>query len=102
MSHIFIKESVTSKKKTFEDDFSNDKKYRSVKDHCHYTYHCRGPVHVICNLKHSIPKEILVVFHNGSNHEYHFIINELAKEFEGEFNCLEEDTNKFISKTKRS
>ena len=27
-----------------------------------------------------IPKEILVVFHNGSTFDYHFIIKELAKE----------------------
>ena len=32
-----------------------------------------------------IPKEIHMIFHNGSNYDYHFIIEELAKEFEGEF-----------------
>ena len=35
-----------------------------------------------------MPKEIAVVFHNGSNYDYPFIINELAKEFKGQFNCL--------------
>ena len=42
----------------------------------------------ICNLKYSILREIPVVFRNGSSYDYHFIIKELAKEFEGEFNCL--------------
>ena len=41
-----------------------------------------------------IPKEILVVFHNGSNYDYHFIIKELTKGSEVEFNCLEENTGK--------
>ena len=37
----------------------------------------------ICNLKYSVTKDILVVFHNGSNYDYHFIIKELTKEIEG-------------------
>ena len=42
-------------------------------------------------------KEIPVVFHNGSAYNYHFIINELAEEFEGEFGCLGENTGKYIT-----
>ena len=34
------------------------KKYRRVRDHCHYTANYRGPLHNIYNLKHSIPKEV--------------------------------------------
>ena len=34
------------------------------------------------------PREIPVVFHNGSSYDYHFIINGLAEEFEGDFECL--------------
>ena len=30
-----------------------------------------------------------MVFHSRSNYEYYFIIKELAKEFEGQFSCLE-------------
>ena len=30
----------------------------------------------------SIPKEIAIVFHNGSKYDYHFIIKELAEEVE--------------------
>ena len=36
-----------------------------------------------------------MVFDNGRNHDYHFIIKELAKEFEGEFNCLGKITEKY-------
>ena len=43
-----------------------------------------------------IPKEIPVVFHNGSTYNYHFIIKELVKEFEGNFECLGENTEKYI------
>ena len=39
--------------------------------------------------------EIRVVFHNGSNYGYHFIIKELANEFEGQFEYLEKNTEKY-------
>ena len=44
-----------------------------------------------------MPKEIPVVFHNGSTYDYHFIIKQLAKEFTGKFNCLGENTAKYIT-----
>ena len=67
-----------------------------VKDHFHYTGKYRGDAHDICNLRYKIPKEIPVVFHNGSAYDYHFIIKELAEEFEGQFECLGENTEKYI------
>ena len=48
-------------------------------------------------MRYKIPKEIPVVFHNGSTYDYHFIIKELVKEFEGNFECLEENTEKYIT-----
>ena len=36
-----------------------------------------------------------MVFHNGLNYDYHFIIKEIAKTFEKEFNCLGENTKKY-------
>ena len=73
------------------------KKNFKVKDHCHYAGKYRGAAHDICNLRYKIPKEILIVFHNGSTYDYHFIIKELAEEFEGEFECLGENTKKYIT-----
>ena len=64
---------------------NNDKKQQKVRDHCHYTGKYRGAAHNICNLRYKVPKEIPVVFHNGSTYDYHFIIKELVKEFEGNF-----------------
>ena len=75
----------------------NNKKYHKVGDHCHYTGRYRGSRHDICNLRYKIPKEIPVVFHNGSTDDYHFIIKELAEEFEGKFECLGENTEKYIT-----
>ena len=37
------------------------------------------------------------MFHNGSTYDYHFIIREVAEEFEGEFECLGENTEKYIT-----
>ena len=48
-------------------------------------------------MRYKVPKEIPVVFHNGTTYDYHFIIKELAKEFEGNFECLGENTEKFIT-----
>ena len=76
-------------------EFSNDdKKNYKVRDHCHDT---GNAAHNICNIRYKVPKEIPVVFHNGSTYDYHFIIKELAKEFEGNFDCLGENTEKYIT-----
>ena len=46
-----------------------DKKNYKVTGHCHYTGKYRGAAHNICNLRYKIPKEIPVVFHNGSTYD---------------------------------
>ena len=63
--------------------FAKDKNDRKVRDHCHYTGKYRSAAHSICNLKFNVPNEIPVVFHNGSNYDYHFIIKALANDFQG-------------------
>ena len=78
-------------KKRFSTDDNNKR------DHCHYTGKYRGAAHDICNVRYKIPKEIPVVFHNGSTYDYHFIIKELAEEYEEEFECLGENTEKYIT-----
>ena len=86
-------------KEEFENKYMKSKKYRKVKDHCHYTGEYRGAAHSVCNLKYSVPKNIPIVFHNRSNYDYHFIIKELAEEFKKPFTCLEENTEKYIAFT---
>ena len=83
-------------KRIFSTDYNN-KKYYKVKDHCHYTGKYRGAAHDICNLRYKILKEIPIVIHNGSTFDYHFIIRELAEEFEGEFECLGENAERYIT-----
>ena len=72
------------------------KLHDKVKDHCHYSGKFRGAAHNICNSKYKTQKKILVVFHNGSTYDYHFIINQLAKEFKGQLECLE-NTERYIT-----
>ena len=74
-------------------DFNNDK----VRDYCHFTGKYRGAAHNTCNLRYKIPKNIPVIFHNGSTYDYHFIIKELANECEGNFECLGENMEKYIT-----
>ena len=57
----------------------------------------RGAAHNIWNLRYKVPKEIHIVFHNSSTYDYHFIIKELVKEFKGNFECLGENTEKYIT-----
>ena len=38
-----------------------------------------------------------MVFHNCSTYDYHFIIKELEEEFEGQFECLGGNTEKYIT-----
>ena len=52
-------------------------------------------VFVICVTKYL--KRFSVVFHNGSTYDYHFIIEQVAKEFKGNFDCLGENTEKYIT-----
>ena len=85
---------VCKKKFRFND---NNKKCHKVRDHCHYTGKYRGAAHNSCNLNYKASKKIPIVFHNGSTYDYHFIIKELAKEFNGQFECLRENTEEYIT-----
>ena len=57
--------------KRFSTDDDN-KKYHKVRDHCHYTEIYRTAAHSI---------------YNGSTYDYHFMINELVNEIDGQFEC---------------
>ena len=84
----------------FHTDKNNKKEFKlkqKVKDHYHYTGKFRGAAHNICNLRYKIPKEISVVFHNGSTCDYNFIIKQLTKEFKVNFDCLGKNTEKHIT-----
>ena len=72
-------------------------KHYKARDHYHFTGKHRGAAHNISNLRYKIQKDILLVFHNGSKYDYHFIIKELAKEFKGQFESLVEITEKYLT-----
>ena len=61
-------------KEKFEHKYLKDKNHRNVRDYCHYAEEYRGAPHSICNLKYSVPKNIPIIFHSGSNYDYHLII----------------------------
>ena len=71
--------------------------YHKVRDHCHYTRKFRGAAHNICNLRYKVPKNISIVFHNGSTYDYRFVVTKLAEEFKGEFECLRANKEKYIT-----
>ena len=75
--------------------FAHNKNYRKVRHHCHYTGKYRGAAHSICNLKFNVPNEIPALFHNGSDYDYHFVIKELANDFDGQLECLWENKEKY-------
>ena len=73
------------------------KLYKKVRLHFRVIATFREAAHSICNLNYKVPQEIPVKFHNGSKYDYHFIIKELAEKFKGEFECLGENTEKYIN-----
>ena len=79
--------------KGFVDDENNIK----VRNHCHYTDKYRGAAHNTYNLQYKVSKNIPVVFHNGSNYDFPLVIKQLAKDFDGSFNCLGKNTEKYIT-----
>ena len=81
----------------FEDKYAKDKKYCKVRYHCHYASKYKGAAYSICNLKYSIPKETVIILHNGSNYVCHFITKELEQKFKGQFSCLGENTEIYIN-----
>ena len=51
-----------------------------ISSHSFYTGKQRGAAYSIW--KYSVPKNLPIVFHNGSNYDYHFIIKLLAEKLE--------------------
>ena len=72
------------------------KLYHKVRDQCHYTGKFRGAALSICNLSYKVPNEIPVVIHNAG-YDTHFITEQLAEEFDGQFDCIGENMEKYIT-----
>ena len=71
--------------------------YQKARDHCHYTGKFRGAAHSICNLCYKVLIKIHILIHNCSTYDDHFIIKQLLEEFKGKFECLGENTEKYIT-----
>ena len=99
MSIMKCKKFVTYAKENHVDknDENAFKLYHKVRDHCHYTGEFKEVAHSICDLRYKTSKKIPVVFHNCSTYHYHFIISQLARYFDGQLECLGENTEKYIT-----
>ena len=86
-------------KEKFQNKYVKGKEYCKVRNHCHCKGEYVGAVHRIYNSKYSVPKKIPIVFYNGSIHDYHFVIKELAKELEKKFTCLGKNVGRYINFT---
>ena len=81
-----MQESVIFAKKNFE-IIRKIKKYRKVRNHCHYTRGYRSTA------------DSIVAFHNGSNYDYHIIVKELAEKLIKKNTCLGQNTEIYITFT---
>ena len=79
-----------------DEDDENYKNRKKVKDHCHYTGKFREAAHSIWNLRYKVPDNIPLIIHNAS-YDTHFIINQLAKEFKGQLDCIGENMKKYVT-----
>ena len=68
-----------------------------IRDYCYHIGEYSGVAHSICNLEYSVPKNIPMVFHNGWNYDYNFIIKKLAEELKKQFTFLGKNTEKYIT-----
>ena len=75
-------------------------KDKKIREHDHYTGKYRGASCQSCNLKEGKSSKIIpVFFHNGSNYDFHFIIEELMK-YEDDYNkvtVLAKNSEEYIS-----
>ena len=67
-----------------------NKNYHAVCAYCHYTGKYRGAAHSMCTLRCKPPNVIPLFFQNESTIDYHFIIKELAENFEDQSKSLGE------------
>ena len=81
-------------RKRFSKKFTNYKNYQKFRDHYNLKCIYRSAAFSICNLRFDMPNKVPVDFQNGSNYDYHFIIQELANKFEGQFQYLAENMEK--------
>ena len=81
----------------YKKEFNTDKNDRNAFNNCHYTKIYGRTANNIGNLRYKISKQIPAVFQNGSTFEYYFIFKELAKDSEGQFEYLGEDSEKYIT-----
>ena len=77
----------------------DSKKSFKIRDYCYYTGEYKGGAHSICNVKYKVTKKIPIVFHNGSNYDYHFITKKLKEEFKKQFTGFGENFEKYITFT---
>ena len=63
---------------------NNEKKINDT-----YTGKYRGAAHSISNLRHKTRKEFLVMFHNGSTYDYHFISKSYWKNLKVDVNVYD-------------
>ena len=75
----------------------SQKNNERVHDHCHYAVQYKPAVYSNCNLTYQIPIEILVGFHIGSKHDYHFKIKQMTQKSEEKFEYLGDKTEKNIT-----
>ena len=77
----------------------DDKNYKKVRDHCHFTGRYRGAAHSLCNPKYRKRNFTPVVFHNLSGYDSHLFIKNLGFS-EGNMECIPNNEERYISFSK--
>ena len=64
---------------------------------CHYTGTYMGAAYTIRNLRYKTLKKIPVVFLDQPDYDYDFTTRELREEYDKQFECFRENTEKYIT-----
>src|SRR5271156_3858794 len=87
---------ISTKCYVCQENFTNDKAKKKVRDHCHVSGKYRGAACNTCNLQMKLTRKIPVVFHNLRGYDSHILMQELGR-FNKKINIIPNNMEKYMS-----
>ena len=78
---------------------NHDINSRKIHEHCHLSGLYRRESHSDCNMKYQTCRTVPVIFHNMMKYDGHFLIKEVAENFDSKINAIALSKENYISFT---